>query len=92
MSEPDTVLKAFLEHAEKTPDKVFLTQPMGNDVVKNWTMKEVLDEAKKMAGYLESKKFEKGSKIAICSKNCAWWIMADLASECSFSPQWIIAS
>ena len=32
-----------------------------------------------MAAYLESKKYPKGSSIAICSKNCAWWVMADLA-------------
>ena len=34
-----------------------------------------------MASYLESKGFEKGSKIAICSKNCAWWVIADIASK-----------
>merc|ERR1719162_1987950 len=32
-----------------------------------------------MAAYIESLNFEKGSKIAICSKNCTWWIIADLA-------------
>jgi len=79
MVEHDTILKAYLAHCEKTPDKAFLTQPMGGGEVKNWTLKECLDEAMKMAGYLESKGFEKGSKIAICSKNCAWWIIADLA-------------
>ena len=50
MVEHDTILKAFLAHCEKTPNKVFLTQPMGGDKVKNWTMKECLEEAKKMAG------------------------------------------
>lgn len=81
MAEHDTVLKAFLANCEKTPDKPFLTQPMGGAEVKTWTMKECLEEAKKMAAYLESKNFEKGSSIAICSKNCSWWIIADLASE-----------
>lgn len=79
MAEHDTVLKAFLANCEKTPDKPFLTQPMGGAEVKTWTMKECLEEAKKMAAYLESKNFEKGSSIAICSKNCSWWIIADLA-------------
>jgi len=79
MATHDTVLKAFLEHCEKTPNKVFFTQPMGGEAVKEWTLKETLEEAKKMAGYLESKKYAKGSKIAICSKNCAWWVIADLA-------------
>ena len=78
MTEYDTVLKAFLANCEKTPDKVFLTQPMGNDEVKNWTFKECLDEAKKIAGYLESKGWEKGSKVAICSKNCSWYAFCNL--------------
>jgi len=81
IEEYDTFIKAFLAHCEKTPNKVFLTQPMGGEEVKNWTFKEVLEEAQKMAGYLAAKGFEKGSKIAICSKNCAWWVIADLASK-----------
>ncbi|CAB9529221.1 7a-methyl-1,5-dioxo-octahydro-1H-inden-4-yl [Seminavis robusta] len=79
MVEHDTILKGFLDHCEKTPDAVWLTQPMGGDEIKTFTFKQVLEEAQKMAGYLESKGFEKGSKIAICSKNCAWWIIADIA-------------
>ena len=79
MTEHDTILKAFLANAEQYPDKTLFTQPMGGDDVKNWTFKEALEEAKKMAGYIEKKGLEKGSKIAICSKNCAWWVIADLA-------------
>lgn len=79
MEKHDTVLKAFLSHCEKTPNKVFLTQPMGGDDVKNWTFKQVLDEAKKIAGYLQ--RYEKGSKIAICSKNCSYWVIADIGSK-----------
>ncbi|CAB9524024.1 7a-methyl-1,5-dioxo-octahydro-1H-inden-4-yl [Seminavis robusta] len=75
-----TFLSAFLSHCEETPDKVWLTQPMNNKgVLKTWTFKEALDEAKQMAGFLESKNFEKGTKIAICSKNCAWWVLADIS-------------
>ena len=81
MAENDTILKAYLAHCEKTPNKVFLTQPMGGGEIKNWTLAESLTEAKKMASYLDSKGYEKGSKIAICSKNCAWWVIADLASK-----------
>ena len=32
-----------------------------------------------MAAYLKAQNWEPGSRIAILSKNCAWWIMADLA-------------
>ena len=32
-----------------------------------------------MAAYLKAQNWEPGSRVAILSKNCAWWIMADLA-------------
>mmetsp|Transcript_13669 Transcript_13669/g.19960 ORF Transcript_13669/g.19960 Transcript_13669/m.19960 type:complete len:562 (-) Transcript_13669:299-1984(-) len=81
MADSKTVLDYFLDNVEKTPDRRLMTQPMGggNANLKFWTCAEVLDEAKRMAAYIESLDFEKGSQIAICSKNCAWWVLADLA-------------
>ena len=32
-----------------------------------------------MASYLKSLNLEPGSNIAICSKTCSWWLMADWA-------------
>jgi long-chain acyl-CoA synthetase len=32
-----------------------------------------------MAEYLHAQNWEPGSRVAILSRNCAWWIMADLA-------------
>lgn len=75
----DTILDYFLQNATKHGDRRFMTQPMGGDEVKYWSFNEALTEAKKMAAYLESLKLPPKSQIAICSKNCAWWIMADLA-------------
>jgi len=71
----------ILENAAKHPNKIFLTQPMGGDVnnVKNWTFAEFVAEAKKMAAHIESLDLPVPSQIAIMSKNCAWWLMADLA-------------
>ena len=76
-----TVIDAFLDNVSKFGDKRFMTQPMGggDDNMKYFTYQEVLDEAKKMAGYIESLGLEPKSQIAICSKNCAWWVIADLA-------------
>lgn len=58
-----------------------MTQPVSasNDEILYWTFGEALEEAKKMANYLDNLELEKGSCIALCSKNCAWWILADLA-------------
>lgn len=80
-SNKETLLEYLYENVDKLSDRTFLTQPMGGGDanVKTFTFQETLDEAKKMAGYIESLKLEPKSQIAICSKNCAWWIIADLA-------------
>jgi long-chain acyl-CoA synthetase len=79
MSEPKTRIDTFLAHVENMPDRWFMTQPMGGGDVKYYTFAQVLEEAKRIAAYLESLKLEKGSRITLCSKNCSWWIIADLA-------------
>jgi long-chain acyl-CoA synthetase len=75
-----TIIDYFLEHVSTFGDKTMLTQPMGggNDNVKTFSYNEVLAEAKKVAGYIESLGYPPKSQIAICSKNCAYWIIADL--------------
>ncbi len=69
----------ILDNCAKFPNKTFLTQPMGGDEVLNYTFSEFLSESKKMAAYIESLNLPVPSQIAIMSKNCAWWPMADLA-------------
>lgn len=64
---------------EKTlPQEVFLTQPAGG-VARDWTWAQTMDEARRMANFLLSRNWPPGSHIVIYSKNCAWWIMAELA-------------
>ena len=68
-----------LYHWEKTrPDEVFLTQPRGSEVI-DYTWAQAGDQVRRMAAHLESRGFPPGSRIAIMSKNCAHWIMAELA-------------
>jgi long-chain acyl-CoA synthetase len=74
-----TVVDYFLDNVEKFGDRRFMTQPMGGDEIKYYTFNETLQEAKKMAAHIESMELDPKSHIAICSKNCAWWIIADLA-------------
>ena len=69
-----------LYHWEKSaPDRVAFTQPMGGGVVQDTTWGEVASQVRRMAHYLQSQGWEPGSKVAILSKNCSWWIMSDLA-------------
>lgn len=67
-------------HWEKArANEVFLTQPMGPGVVKDWTWAQTMDETRRMAAYLKAQGWESGSRVALMSKNTAWWIMADMA-------------
>lgn len=72
-------LQRFYHWERESPARIALTQPMGDGVVKDFTWAEVGDQVRRMATYLQSQGWEPGSKVAILSKNCAWWMMSDLA-------------
>lgn len=74
-----TLLQFVYEHERDLADRVWLTQPTGNGAIREITWKEALDETRRIATYLRAREYPPGSRIAILSKNCAWWFMADLA-------------
>ena len=75
---PSTPL-AFLYHWEKTsPDKVYLKQPI-DDAWHSWTWKETGEEVRLLAAAIIALNLRPGSHIALISKNCAHWIICDLA-------------
>jgi long-chain acyl-CoA synthetase len=76
---PRTHLDFVYEHEKTRSRDIWLTQPMGNGVVRDFTWGEAMVEVRKMAAHLLSLDLPKGSKIALFSKNSAWWIFADLA-------------
>jgi len=63
---------------KESPDLVFMRQPI-NGKWHEWTWKETGQEVRKMAAYLKGLDLEPGSRIAMISKNCAHWIISDLA-------------
>ena len=71
-------LEMMYKWEEEKGNEVFLSQPI-NSIWHDWTWEEVMLEVRKMAAYIKSLNLEKKSKIAILSKNCAHWIMSDLA-------------
>ena len=76
----DSLVLQRLYYWERTaPNEVTLTQPMGDGQVQTFTWAQVADGARRMATHLKSQGWEPGSKVAILSKNCAWWLMSDLA-------------
>ncbi|WP_369602136.1 AMP-binding protein [Hahella sp. SMD15-11] len=74
-----TPLQMFYHWEKQKGDKTYFTQPVGNGQVEEYSWKRVGDEARRMAAYLRSLNLPEGSRIGIVSKNCAHWIMSDLA-------------
>ncbi|MES2098993.1 MAG: AMP-binding protein [Pseudomonadota bacterium] len=77
---PDALALQRLYHWERTaPGRTILTQPLGAGVVRDYTWAQVMTETRGMAAHLQSLGLAPGSRIAILSKNCAHWLMADFA-------------
>lgn len=69
----------WLNHwAETSPNQTFLHQPK-NRQVETHTWAEVKQQVENVAASLVHLGLSKGDKVAIFAKNCAEWIMADLA-------------
>jgi len=67
-------------HWEKTmPDRVWMTQPVGDGKVETYTWAQAMDQVRRMAAHLQSLGLEPGTQIGLISKNCAHFILADLA-------------
>lgn len=79
MSEARPLLDYVYEHETKLANQVYLTQPVGGGQVKDYTWKQVMDEARRMAAYLKTLGLSPGDKVAMLSKNCAHFFIGELA-------------
>lgn len=61
-------------------NETFLVQALADGMVRQWTWREAMDESRRVATFLRSRGWEPGSRIAILSRNSAWWIMAELGA------------
>ena len=75
---PATLTDFFLKWETLQPEKVYLRQPVGDEFI-NFTWADVGQQARRMATYLQSLGLPSGSNIGLVSKNCAHWLIADLA-------------
>ncbi len=66
-------------HEKNEASRVFLTQPIGGGQVVDYTWAQVMDQSRRMAAHLQSRGFSPGARIAMLSKNCAHFVMAELA-------------
>lgn len=74
-----TPLQAFAETVRSRSKAIAMIQPLGDGELREYNWLEMQDEALRMASYLRGLNLAAGSNIALMSKNCAEWIIADLA-------------
>ncbi|PYB98843.1 AMP-binding protein [Pseudomonas koreensis] len=72
-------LDVFYEREARHPRQRFLVQPIGGGQVETLTWADVGHQARCAAHWLRALELPPGSHIALISKNCAHWIIADLA-------------
>ena len=73
------ILDHVYDHEAAQPQRVFLTQPVGGGQVVDYTWARTLDEARRMAAHLQSLGLAPGARIALLTKNCAHFFIAELA-------------
>ena len=77
-SSSTTLLEKFYHWEKSIPDQTFLRQPIEGQWVE-YSFKRTGDEIRRMANYLKGLGLPEGCKVALLSKNCAHWIIADVA-------------
>ena len=73
-----TPLLQFLNWEKEMPNDLFLRQPFDGEW-RNWTFQQAGEEIRKISAGLKRLNLPSRSNVALLSKNCAHWIMADLA-------------
>ena len=58
MSTSKLILDYVYEHESALADQIYLTQPLGNGQVVDYTWRQMMDEARRMATHLASRGFE----------------------------------
>jgi long-chain acyl-CoA synthetase len=73
-----SILEYFYHWEKNTPNEVFLKQPFGDDFL-DFTWQKAGEQIRKLSTYINSLGLAPKSNIALISKNCAEWIITDLA-------------
>jgi long-chain acyl-CoA synthetase len=79
MNSSPTILDYVFEHEQHRPDDILLTQPLGGGRVADYSWSDAVGQARRMAAHLKSLGLAPGARVAILSKNCAHFVMAELA-------------
>ena len=73
------ILDHVYDHEKSLASRVYMTQPVGQGQVIDYTWQETMRQARSVAAYLKAQNLKPGDRVAILSKNCAHFIMAELA-------------
>lgn len=76
---PKLLLDYVYDHESQRSNQIYLTQPVGQHQVVDYTWAQTMNQARCMANHLKAQGFKPGARIAILSKNCAHFIFAELA-------------
>lgn len=79
MAAQKLLLDYIYEHETARANQIYLTQPVGQGQVVDYTWQQMMDQSRRMAQHLKSCGFEPGSRVAILSKNSAHFVMAEVA-------------
>ncbi|PIE36765.1 MAG: long-chain fatty acid--CoA ligase [Gammaproteobacteria bacterium] len=73
-------IEMFYHWEKETPTTVYLRQPIDN-VWHDYTWADVSYRVRRLTTALYAQGLQRGDKVAILSKNCAEWIVTDLALQ-----------
>ena len=79
MADTKLILDYVYDHEAARGPQVLLTQPVAGGVVVDYTWQHTVDQARRMAAHLVNLHLPPGARMAILSKNCAHFFMAELA-------------
>ena len=79
MPQPRLILDYVFDHEASHPERVYLSQPVGVGTVTDFSWAQTVEQARRMAAHLQTRGLAPGARIAILSKNCAHFFMAELA-------------
>jgi len=72
------IQQQILHRAQASADQLYLCQPIDRQW-RHWTWSQAVDEGQRFAAALQTLGLKPGDRIGLMSKNCAHWVIADIA-------------
>lgn len=73
------LLQQAYDKEKNRADELYLTQPLDDGAIDTYSWARFMDETRRIAAYIKAQNFPEKSQIALLSKNCAHFLMTDLA-------------